>query len=251
MERFVKISFVIGLVVYFLISVVARTPAEWGTKAAIDAVPNLKLGGVSGTLWKGKASSAMIKIQGQIIDFGGLAWDVDTQALLSLSVCADIKSGLIEARVCRTLGGINSVQNLIVEQVPAKMINHVLGMAKIEGSFSLTVKNAELDDKGVVSKMDGTLLWDGARGDAGGGWFDLGSYMVEITENGSGGISANLTDTSGQFELALKGEYTVGQEPTFSGLIMPRPDAPIQIVDSLGFLSEALDDGSFRVKWPM
>ena len=61
MERLAKLVFFIGLLVYFLVTVVARTPAEWGAWVAIKSVPGLSLTGVSGTLWSGRAGSAQVE----------------------------------------------------------------------------------------------------------------------------------------------------------------------------------------------
>lgn len=251
MERLAKVGFVIGLVVYFIFAVVAKAPAQWGTKAAIDAVPNLSLGGVSGTLWDGAAAAATIEVQGQIIDLGGFAWHVDPWSLMSLNICADVNSALLEVNVCRSLAGDNHVKNLMVDQVPAKLLNKTIGVAKLEGYLSLTVKKAQFTDKGNIKSLDGTILWDEARGDVGGGWFDLGGFMIELTENGSGGLLGSITDTSGFFELALKAEYSLGEEPRLNGTIKPRLNAQQPIVDSLGLFTEALDDGSFKITWPM
>lgn len=251
MERLAKIAFFVGLVIYFVFSVISRVPAQWGAQVALQNAPGLTLGAVSGSLWSGKAASATINVQGQTIDLGGLSWDVDVWALLGLNVCADITSRMIQADVCRSLAGMNRVDNLMLETFPAKMLDPIISFARLGGDIGITVKHLQVTDDGKIHKISANAFWDGARGEAGGGWFELGGFNADLKENGQGGVVATIVDTAGGFGLQMDAEYGFGGEYKADGIITPRPEANSELVVSLGLFTETLDDGTFRLKWPM
>lgn len=252
MERTLKILFFIGLFFYFLYALAARAPAELAVKAVLDNSRGLTIGGVSGTVWKGKASSAQLLYDGELIDFGRVNWELEASALLAMKACATVETALFDkARFCRSPSGYNRIQELIIDDIPANMFNRWIGIASVDGNINLVIRNALVNDKGNVKAMDANLAWQGARIDAGAGWFDLGAYSADLSENGAGGVRALVTDLSGGYGLNAEGEYTVGSEPSVRASITPREGANQMVVDSLGLIAQPEDDGSFIVTWPM
>lgn len=250
MERLAKLLFFTALLIYFVVVVVLRTPAEWGAWVASQAAPNLTLTGVSGSLWSGKADSAQVLIGSDSLDLGTLKWELDGMSLLGLKACLDIDSQNVQGYVCRTLAGKNTVQKLLVDQVPAQLLNDLVGV-QLGGTGSVTIEKGRFTDEGRIEQLQGNISWQRARVNAGTGWFALGSFGADITDNDSGGVVANVVDLEGDFEVQLQGEFTPGQEPRANGIIKPREGAQQPLVDALSVFTETLDDGSFRVVWPI
>lgn len=252
MERLIKILFFVALIVYFVVLVAVRTPAQWGAYTVVQAVPNVRLAGVSGTLWSGRAAGAQLDLEGQALDLGVLQWQLNPASLLSLLGCVNVSSDRISGTLCRNLlSGKNTIENAFVDQLSAGMFNHEL-MVNLGGTAGLTVRRAVLDDHGSLKQMDGSVSWQRARINAGDGWFQLGDFGADLIHNDRGGVIAQIYDLEGPFAVELEVEYTPGDpQPRLNGVINPRPNAPSQIINALSIFTEMLDDGSFRVVWPM
>lgn len=250
MERLAKVIFFIGLLLYFVVVVAIRTPAEWGAWAALQASPDLTLSGVSGSLWSGKAASAQVRVGDENLELGPLSWTLDGLSLLQLKACLDIDSQTATGYVCRTFAGKNTAQKLLVDQVPMKLLDNTVG-AQLGGTGSLTIDKARVTDEGRIEQLQGNVTWQRARVNAGTGWFALGSYAADLSANESGGVAAQIFDLEGNFEVQVQAEFTPGQEPRANGIIKPRPGAQQPLVDALSVFTETLDDGSFRVTWPI
>lgn len=250
MGKLIKLLFGIFLLIYLLVSIAARIPAEWVADAAVKSVPGLTLGGVSGTAWTGRASAATLQLPGQLVDLGGLKWDVDIPALLTMSLCADVESRVARGHVCRGLNGQNTLKQVIVDDIPMSMFGSMVG-AQLGGVGSVAIQRAVFDDAGVVKEMDGNITWMRARGNGGGGWFPLGSFAAELSENGEGGIIADIDDVDGEFDVELRGEVAVGSLPSLEGTIKPRPNAPQALVDTLMLFTQVVEEGTYKVTWPI
>ncbi len=251
MGRALKVVFAVALVFLFLFLVVVRVPAEWGAWAVTQAVPHVKLGGVSGTLWEGRARSAMVVLDGQPLDLGALDWRFKATPLLIMNACVDVRSARLTGDVCRgILSGTNTVKQLMLDQLPARLLDRAVG-AQLTGSGSLTVQGAEITDKGQIKELAGNFSWQGAKVNYGDGWLNLGSYSADLTDNGKGGVKASITDTAGDFEIRLSGEYGLGAEPVLDGTVKPRNTASAMIVNALSLIAEADDSGAYRITWPM
>ncbi|MCR6652997.1 MAG: type II secretion system protein N [Cellvibrionaceae bacterium] len=230
-----KLLFFIGLAVYFLVTVVARTPAEWGAWVALKSVPGLSLTGVSGTLWSGRAGSAQVAVNGHTLDLGALQWRLHGWSLLLFKACLDVRSPSLQGDVCQSAGGTLSVRKLMVDQVPAKIFyNHP--DIQVGGIGSAAVERADLTLDGRVKDLQGNLTWQRLAVNAGTGWFTLGTFAADARANGQGGIALNITDLEGDFKVELQGDYTVGGQPTLNGLITPKDTAPQPLKDALGAL---------------
>ncbi|MBC6906257.1 hypothetical protein DWB84_12365 [Saccharophagus sp. K07] len=254
MERLVKVVFFVGLLIYFLMAVVARTPAEWGAWVALRAVPNLSLNGVSGSLWAGKAASAQVVVNRETMDLGALQWRLDGLSLLLLKACMNVRSTTIQGEVCYGLGGRVTINKLLVDQVPAKVFYNNPGV-QIGGTGNATVQHAELTlrNGGQVEIKDlaGSVTAQRMAINVGTGWFSLGSFAADATENGRGGVALNITDIEGDFSVQVQGDLMVGEQPQLSGVITPKETAPQPLKDALGVFMEMQDDGSYKLEWPI
>lgn len=250
MERLAKLVFFIGLLLYFVIAVVVRTPAEWGAWAALKAVPGLTLSGVSGSLWSGRAASAQVNINGQPLDLGSLQWQLNGWALFLLKACLNVESENARGYVCHGVNGTTIAEKLLVDQLPAKLLDSVIGV-QLGGIGSATFQRAVIGRDGSVKDLEGSVSWQRGAINVGTGWFALGSFAADLTDNEQGGIRANIHDLEGEFVVQLQGEYTPGGQPRVNGTVTPKENAPQPLKDALSVFAETLDDGSFKVSWPI
>lgn len=249
MERLVKLLFFVGLGVYFLISVLARTPAEWGAWVALKSLPGLSLSGVSGSLWSGRAASAQTFIFGQKVDLGALQWQLKPWSLLTLSACVDLESQLANGHICHGVAGYTTVRKALVDQLPVRLFNPP-GI-QLGGTGSATLQHAVIARDGSLKELQGNVTWQQAGVNVGTGWFNLGSFAADVTGNGAGGVRAQLQDLEGDFVVAVEAEFTQGKPLIANGLVTPKPSAPQELKDALSAFAEQQDDGSFKVAWPM
>lgn len=251
MLRALKVVFAIALVFLFFFLVIARVPAEWGAWAVTRAVPQVMLGGVSGTLWSGRARTAMVVVEGQALELGALDWNLKAAPLLIMDACMDVRSARLTGEVCHgILSGTNTIEQLMLDQLPARMLDRAVG-AQLTGNGSLTVQRAEISKSGQIRDLVGNFSWQGAKVNYGDGWLNLGSYSADLSDNDKGGVRAKITDTAGDFEINLSGEYTLGAEPALDGTVKPRRTASAMIVNALSLIAEPDDSGAYRITWPM
>lgn len=250
MSKLAKLAFGIFLLAYFLCMVASHAPAQLVADIAVKNAPGLTLSGVSGTVWNGRAAAASINIARKQIDLGGLSWKVNVPALLTFNLCTDLQTGLFSGNLCRGISGKNTVKQFILDDFPVSTFNDVL-LVQLGGTGSVTIKNMVVNDKGIVDEVDAHLTWMRARGDGGSGWYPLGSFVADITENGRGGIKANVVDVDGEFEVKMEGEVGINELPKARGTVKPRAEAPQALTDSLMLFGEQLDDGSFKLSWPI
>lgn len=247
--RLLKLLLVVGLATYFCIVVVTRIPAGWGAYFLVQAAPNMQLNGVSGTVWQGEAANAKITIDGKTIDLGRLNWRLQPLALLQMKACAQIRSDLLNGDVCRNAAGVNVLTDVMVDRLPARVLNDAMG-AQLAGVGNITVGEFRVKDNGEILELDGSLTWNDAGINAGTGWFQLGSYAVDLTENGSGGLYADISDIEGEFDVAVRGDIKLREMPKLSGTIHPKAGAPDPLKQALSIFAEPLDDGGFRINFP-
>lgn len=249
MERLAKLLFFIGLGVYFLIAVVARTPAEWGAWLALKSLPGLSLSGVSGSLWSGRAASAQTYIFGQRVDLGALQWHLKPWSILTLSVCVDLESQVANGSVCHGVSGNTTVRNVLLDQLSVSLFNPP-GI-QLGGTGNATLKQAIIARDGSLKDMQGSVSWQQAGINVGTGWFNLGSFAADVTENEEGGIRAQIQDLEGDFTVAVQAEFTLGKPLRANGLVTPKESAPQEIKEALSAFAEQQDDGSFKIAWPI
>ncbi len=249
--RLLKLLLGLGLVIYCCWAIIVRIPAGWGAHFLLNATPNLSMMGVNGTVWRGEAGNAKITIDGKTIDLGHLTWQLQPAALFKMKACALIRSDLLAGDVCRTAGGINQLTNLLIDRLPAKILNDAMGV-QLAGLGNITVQTFYVNDIGDISKLEGTVLWENAGINVGTGWYQLGDFAIALSENGSGGLYANITDTkeTGPFGVEARGDIKLREMPKFKGTISPRNNAPNDVVQALSIFGQPNGNNGYEVTWP-
>ncbi len=206
-------------IVLFLVFVISNIPAIWGAYMLTRGT-GISMSGVTGSLWNGRASLASVRTAEREYSLGQLSWRLSPLSLLTLSPCAQVTTKLplqqFEGEVCSGLGGSIKVHDADVS----------LPVALVQGRIPVPVQgqlSAHVDELGlrgnVLQKLKGNVTWNGARVNTGSNWLDIGSYGIELNDNGKNGVSAKLFHLSGPIDVALQIELNAPNGGKVSGEI--------------------------------
>ncbi|MBM0105565.1 type II secretion system protein N [Steroidobacter sp. S1-65] len=225
----------------FLIFAVTTLPAavvvSWLGSSGISA------GGVSGTIWNGRAQ--VLQIQGANI--GGVEWKLHALPLLAARISADVKvtriDGFATTKVSATPTGTVSLTDLTASLPLSALPPGVVpgGWAgTLNGKFALlTLKDGwPVEVDGTLDVVD--LTGPARRPDKLGGYrvsFDPASADAEglkgmLADGGDGPLQIN-----GTVELKADRSYAV------DALVAARPNAPRNLVTTLEFLGPPDEQG--------
>jgi len=204
-------------VVLFLLFVISNIPAIWGAYMLTRGT-GVALSGVTGSIWNGRASLASVRTAEQEYSLGQLSWNLSPFSLLTLSPCAQVTTKLplqqFEGEICSGFGGAIEVHNADVS-LPVALVQGRIPVP-IQGQLSAHIHEFGLRAN-VLSKLKGNLTWNGARVNTGTNWLDIGSFAIELSDNGNNGVSAKLSQLSGPVDVSLQIEMTAPSGGKVSG----------------------------------
>jgi hypothetical protein len=224
------------------------------TAYAWFAPPSVRLAGIEGTLWSGRAAG------GSVADLAlrDVRWRVHASQLLLGRVSADLRAqlddGFVSTQVKATRGRVQLSDVQASTSLPT--LRNVLPVAGMRGVASLKLGTLDLDvakswptkiiGELTLAQLETTPLIPGPRGKL----VPIGNYVVRFVD-GTGGINATINDTGGPLEVS--GTLTLDDKRAYvlDALIKPRADAPQELVDGVKALTEDPDaEGRRRLKWP-
>lgn len=200
--------------------------------------PGVTLGGVSGTLWNGRAQA----VRSGALHVGSVEWKLDILRLFTGKLGADVKvtrsDGFAQGSIAAAPGGRITLRafnaSLPVSALPPNVVrggwtgtlNLKLGQLTLENSWPVAAT-------GTVEVTD--LVGPANRPAA------LGNYRVVFPAAAAGtadALTGTLTDTGGP--LAVNGTVQLNKNQSYlvSGLIATRPGAPSDMTRTLEILGE-------------
>ncbi len=235
-----------GLAVW-LVMVLTAVPASWGAWLLQAAAP-LQIGQVSGSFWSGRAASAALELEGEVLPLGTLQWRLRPLSLLWLQPCVDFKTALQRQQFSgRGCAGPTGWRLDDGEFSGAAALAGLWSRdLEIDGDISVQIQSAR-GGAGGVDAIDGNANWRGARFQYGGNWMNLGSYAAKLKQDGNGGVDAEVFDLDGPIELRML--VNLKQNLSFSGTIKPRDGAPALLSQALPLVGERNGDGGYQVSW--
>lgn len=227
-------AFIVGIVVFFP----ARVAAGW----IESAVPDVTLGGVSGTLLDGRARYAA----GPGAAVEDLRWTLHPGALLTGRISADISidsdiSGF-SGTVARTFWGtttISDVQGAASLGWLAKLAGYTF--LPLSANLDATVDTLSLDDNLTISALEGRLQLSNTRWQLVRPPLQLGRFaaVVEQTENGLRLVMAESDgplaidgqaqlDASNRFQVDVRLRARAGADDRLENLLEQLGEADAQ-----------------------
>lgn len=207
----------------------------------------LLLQGLSGTLWQGQASRALVAVPGGHLHLGRLSWSLSPLSLLVLAPRLALDGEWGEQRF-RGEFVYHSPESMEIAEVnavvPAALVRQFVPL-ELTGSFSLLIPRLVVDG-GVPVEGSGRVVWQN------GGWVSpqgersLGSYAVDFAQPEGSALVGEVVTISGELRAAgsasLEGrEYGIDVLLSGRGLDDPQLRQALQLV--------AIPEGEdFRVK---
>lgn len=226
----------------FIVLLAVTFPAQIVTGQLARA--GVVLGGVSGSLWQGRAAS----LQAGGIRLGELTWDLHVLKLLTARAAANISLRQNDAFATGEVVALPTGRVELTDFSASWPLAQLSGGGIPSGwTGMLTLRLDELAlDNGVPAAITGTIdilqLVGPANRPAA-----LGSYRVifpapEVSP-GEGQVVGTLQDSEGP--IAVNGTVRLGPGRSYElgGLIATRPGAPADVVNALQYLGEPDGEG--------
>jgi len=251
--KLLKTAFILFLVLLFLFLVVSRTPAAWAAWAVQQAMPNVWLSSVEGTLWRGTAKSAQVDLGPAPLALGEVRWSLNPFSLLVAQPCVTFSTKLpgqtLTGKLCQSVFSQQTRVSDMRLDAPISVLKPILPI-DASGFVSILVNRASFRADAYVEEIDGQMSWENARANTGQSWINLGTFGATAKENGEGGIAAEVFDVAGPYTSRLDAQWSVNTDWVVNGTIAPQQGAADIVVQGLKILGEDMGDGSYRVQWP-
>lgn len=225
-----KVYWISFLVVIFLFVVIRNIPAHWALWAANAPV---QMSGVTGTLWNGKAASAVIPVPDATYALGEVEWNLSFWSLLTAKPCATVKTDLDEQKIsglaCVGLGGDLQLENMQVA-VSAKLGEILVPVVEVQGDILMLIESLEFSNN-EVTELIGSGSWSSAQFYNSTSWLKLGTIGFEFNQDGQGGIKAKVFDVEGPLKLELDSQFDLLGTYLTEGEVGLRPGAPSELFE--------------------
>lgn len=226
-------------------ALLAFLPAEFAVRMLADRLGPVRLEGVAGTVWNGRAASVLLDGQ----SLGALSWQLSPWPLLQGAVDADLRLDGprygIDGHVRRQ--GDRVVLEPMQLRFPAARLEPALDIPalSLQGDVTVEIERGELRG-GYPASLAGTATWPDAAV-SGAANASLGTLVAEFDSPPEGGrVTGSVSDrggpliVDGTFEAGLLG-YALDVRMT------PRAPDP-RLREALGWLGEPQPDGSVRLE---
>jgi len=203
----IKLWVVLGVLLW-LGFVIYQTPAVWGAWLMTRATNQLALSGITGSLWKGSASLASIRIDQEDISLGELRWQLQPLSLLVLSPCATVETRQegqqMNGEICVAMDGSFEVHQADFSG-PAALFQKTVPFP-IDGQISIHLDQLRVKDQ-QLQQLGGNVSWGSAQIFNGSNWMPIGSYAAELNGDNQGGVNAKIFHLDGPVQLDLNGTF--------------------------------------------
>jgi general secretion pathway protein N len=221
------------LLVGLLAGFPARVAYQW------FAPTELRLAGISGTLWKGAASEGMAAG----LYLRNLHWTFKPFALLTgklaFATQLDPAGGFLQSDIYAGPGNSLELRNLDAA-IPISALQVIVQVPELDGSISVQFSSLEIrDGLPVVANGFAEIGNLFVRGLASA---PVGDFRAEFSTTDDG-ILASIEDKAGMFDLA--GTLRIAPDGVYSlvGLIAPTSTTPPEVIEQLRFLGSPNERG--------
>jgi general secretion pathway protein N len=236
------------LVVY-LVFLIVKLPAVQ-VLAQIQLPKEVRVSGISGTIWNGHAQRAQING----LPISNVDWTLSFLPLLLGEISAEIKSGdirdidQISANGHVSFAGKHlEVENLLA-YIPTNLVISLLPLpipVKADGRFKLQLD--EVDYEAGCQKFLGKGQWLNANFTGTTGVIDLGNFNADFScENGSVVVDVKQPN---RFGLTAKATIPADMKFNISGRFKPEANLPKEVHQAAQFFGKADADGYYPIKF--
>lgn len=239
--------FVSGLVLLVALCLVAAfLPASTALGLVQDRMRDVRMEGVSGSVWNGRADALTVRERA----LGAFTWTLSPRALLSRRVDADITldGPELKADGFVSLSGPGSLQlRGMRASVDAQRLQGVLDVPALvfQGRVEFDLRELVVDQY-FPAKVEGSALWRDARV---GGSADarLGDIRADFATEGVGAIAGTVTDSGGPLSIE-GGRFSAGLQGISAEATLRARDGDAAVLRALQYIGQPQDDGSSRLE---
>lgn len=233
------LSALIVFALLFIAIIAATLPAATAYRYAEPDLQPLRLQGVEGSLWSGRARQASV----YAMPLGELRWDLDPWAAIGLHARGE---AALSGRSMRASAHFDGTRDRILvdtatAQVPASVLGPALDIPSLVllGDLDLALDAMELR-AGMLQTARGTLTWRHA-GVSGAAEARFSDIVVHFTSPRDGVIEGRISDSGGA--LSADGTLVIERERFRAEVRLGvRGDNP-QLAEALMFVGERTPDG--------
>ncbi|MEZ5568137.1 MAG: type II secretion system protein N [Halioglobus sp.] len=179
--RLLRLAGGLALVLVFIAVLIATAPARLLTYLLPDE--QIVLAGVDGTLWRGRASRAMLQLPPGYLHLGAVNWSLDPVSLLLFAPRIRVESawgGQVLEGELRVRGNRDIDLKNFEMQIAADLVQRFAPLA-VDGLVSAHFEQLALRD-GLPHSARGRLVWQDAGFQSPRGRIALGSYAVDLAQ---------------------------------------------------------------------
>jgi len=204
------------------------------------------LGGVSGSIWDGRARS--IDVEG--VRLSDTHWNMKAWKLLIGQAVMDIDTYLEDEAISGEIGAsvtgtvfANTLNGRVSAETVTRLAN--IPMAQLAGMIDIAVEHISWS-QGELPEVDGRLVWKDASVTVA-ETASLGDVSIVITQQDDS-LRADVNNNGGDIEL--NGDAALNPEAEYQANIRFKPTASASqnLRRSLGLFAEPQGDGTFLLK---
>jgi hypothetical protein len=212
------------------------------------APPDVRVTGIEGTVWLGRAALASVADVGLYdIEWSTSAWRLLT-GRLNLDLQARIPDGFVRGSVNAGASTLEVTDLQLSSTLTSA--GRFVPLGDVRGLVSVQLATLELANgwptraSGDVrlAQLEAPLLMPGGPS----GLVALGNYLVTLEESPSGGLGGRFVDQGGPLEV--DGTFTLSPSRSYelSGTIRARPDASEELARGIEFVTAPPDNDGRR-----
>ena len=230
-------------IAFVIASFPAATAYHW---FAPDA---LRLSGIGGTVWSGRA--ALGSVPG--LPMRELRWNLGARSLLLGRVAAEFEARLGDGFVNTRAVATPSRVRLEGFQASTRVatLSGLLPVGDARGQLSVSLAELVIEDGWPVNAAGTVRIAELAvpplLGGRGSGLIDIGSFTIELRDTGGQGLVGTLDDAGGPLEIA-DGMLRLGLDRRYvvSGRVRARETASEELVQGVSMMTGEPDAQGFR-----
>lgn len=240
--------YIIIAVASYLIFTLATLPATTVYSLLGDNIKAVKIYGIEGSIWNGRAESVVIPRKPPLQQ---LHWQLNPFSLLLASISADFNTQFnqqtVIGNVKLSVGGDITISELKASMAAAEIARLAsVPLGEFDGEVFLDIESATLNDSAIPA-INGAIIWQNAKLTLT-ETVDLGQLNIRMTPQTNGDLLAKLSNDKGSIDIS--GDITVSQNKAYSldVVLTPKNTTSPGITQSLGFFAQRQANGSYRVK---
>jgi len=229
-----------------LLLIVAFLPASTALGLVQDRMREVRMEGVSGSVWNGRADALTVRARA----LGAFTWKLSPWALFSKRVDVDVTLDGPELKAAGfvSLSGPGSLQLRGMQaSVDAQRLQGVLDVPALvfKGRVEFDLRELVVDQY-FPAKVEGSAVWRDAMV---GGSADarLGDIRADFATQGVGTIAGTVTDSGGPLMIE-GGTFSAGVQGVSAEATLRARDGDAAVLRALQYIGQPQEDGSSRLE---